>query len=87
MSAHNEALAMATATLLEIVARGKATQAAVIRGDSFASQEHIRREAHDLLDAYIDQMGDAAQHSLSILKGRPDAARLIADGLKRLPED
>lgn len=87
MSAHKEALALATATLLEIIARGKATQAAVLRGDTPEAQEHIRREAHDLLDAYIDQMGDAAQHSLSILKGSPDAARLIADGLKRLTED
>lgn len=69
MSAHRDANALATATLMEIISRGKAVQAAVIRGDNPDAQEAIRQDAHSLLDAYIDQMSDAARHARAILEG------------------
>lgn len=86
MTAHKEANALATATLMEIISKGKATQAAVIRGDSPATQEAIRQDAHSLLDAYIDQMGDAARHVRAAIEGEPDAAQLLADGARRLED-
>lgn len=87
MTGHKEAGALATATLMEIIARGKAVQAAVIRGDSPDAQEAIRHEAHALIDAYIDQMGDAARHIRASIAGEPDADRLLAEGAKRLQKD
>lgn len=68
MSAHHDAQALATATLMDIISRGKAAQAAVIRGDSPEAQEAIRQDAHTLLDAYIDQMSDAARHVRAIIE-------------------
>ncbi len=67
MSAHRESSKLATASLMEIISRGQALQAAVIRGAPPEEQEQIRQEMHDVLDAYLDHTAEAAQHALSLL--------------------
>lgn len=68
MSAHKNAMALATATLMDIISKGKAMQAAKLRDAKPATQEAIRADAHTLLDAYLDQMGEAGAHVRAILE-------------------
>jgi hypothetical protein len=62
MSEHKKASALGTAALMDIISRAQATQAAVIRGAPQEELEAIRRETHDLVDAYLDHMTSAATH-------------------------
>ena len=68
MSAHKGSVALATATLLDIVARGKAMQAHAIRETDQMDQETTRMEAHALLDVYLDQMAEAGAHVRAIIE-------------------
>lgn len=68
MTAHKEAAMLGTAALMEIIARAQSTQAAALRGAPPAELEAIRREAHDLVDAYLDHMTDAARHTRALIE-------------------
>ena len=68
MSDHKAAANRATAAFIEIIARGRSLEAAIIRGDGQEAQERVRREAHDLLDAFLDQSAEAATAVRSILE-------------------
>jgi len=69
MSAHKDSMALATATLMDIISKGKAIQAAAIREAAPADQEAIRADAHSLLDAYLDQMSAAGAQVRTIIEG------------------
>lgn len=66
MSDHKRDLANATASLMDIAALAQSYQAAVMRGQ-VEEAEKIRVKAHDVMDAYLDAHGSAAQAVLSIL--------------------
>lgn len=66
MSDHRPHLALATATLLELIGKAQSYQAAVIQG-RIEEAEVLRREAHDLLDAYFDHNDQAAQAVKALL--------------------
>lgn len=68
MSEHKGSVALATATLMDIIARGKAMQAHGVRATGPAEQETTRMEAHALLDVYLDQMADAGAHVRAIIE-------------------
>nr|WP_303682840.1 hypothetical protein [Brevundimonas naejangsanensis] len=59
---------LGTAALMEIISRAQSTQAAVLRGAPEAELEILRREAHDLVDSYLDHMTDAARHTREIIE-------------------
>lgn len=69
MSAHKDSMALATATLMDIISKGKAMQAAELRSAAPADREAIRNDAHSLLDAYLDQMAAAGVQVRAILEG------------------
>lgn len=69
MSAHKDSMALATATLMDIISKGKAIQAAALREAPAADQEAIRADAHAHLDAYLDQMVAAGAQVRTILEG------------------
>ena len=69
MSAHKDSMALATATLMDIISKGKAIQAAELRSAPAADRETIRTDAHSLLDAYLDQMAAAGSQVRAILEG------------------
>jgi hypothetical protein len=69
MSAHKDSMALATATLMDIISKGKAIQAAAVRDAAPADRESIRNDAHSLLDAYLDQMAAAGVQVRAILEG------------------
>ncbi len=66
MSDHRPHLALATAAMLEIIGKGQGYQAAVLQG-RIEEAEVLRREAHDLLDAYFDHNAQAAQAVKALL--------------------
>jgi hypothetical protein len=68
MSDHKGSVALATATLMDIIARGKEMQAHGVRGTGQADVEATRADAHSLLDAYLDQMSDAGAHVRAIIE-------------------
>lgn len=68
MSAHKAEIAFAQAALLEIISRGQALQAAVLRGATQDEIETIRAETHDVLDAYLDHTASAATHVRQIIE-------------------
>lgn len=68
MTEHVEAGKLATSALVDIISRGRAIQAAVIREASPSDIENLRREAHDVLDAYLDHTASAATHVRQILE-------------------
>lgn len=68
MSDHKNSNRLATATLMDIISKGKAIQAGAIRNDGADAQEAIRSDAHTLLDAYLDHMRDAGVHTRAILE-------------------
>lgn len=53
---------------MDIIGRGQAMQAAVIRGAPADEIETMRREAHDVLDAYLDHTTQAAQAVRAIIE-------------------
>lgn len=59
-AAHKRPAALATASILEVIQTGSALQTAIIRGAGPDEQEALRRKAHDMLDAYLDQTTEAA---------------------------
>lgn len=69
MSDHKASLALATAAWLQLHGLTQAYQAAVLRGAGDDELERIRREAHDVLDANLDQNGHAALAVKALLKG------------------
>jgi hypothetical protein len=61
-------VSLATAALMDLIGRGQAMQAAIIRG---AGQDEIavmRVQAHDVLDAYLDHTTQAAQAVRAIIE-------------------
>lgn len=84
MSEHRETSAQATAALLEIIARGQALQAAVIRGDAPEAIEAMRQEAMAMAEAYFDRSLAAARAVRAMIDGHPDAASLGEQGARRL---
>lgn len=64
---HKPALALATAAWLKLLAITHEYQSAVMRGAEQDELERIRREAHDTLDANLDQNGHAATHARALL--------------------
>jgi len=59
-TAHQRPLALATAALMDIIARQHALQSAVIRGASPEEISVMRQEMHDVLDSYLDLSTEAA---------------------------
>lgn len=68
MSDHKRPMALATATLMDIIGKGKAMQAHGVRGDVRKASEQTRTEAHSLLDAYLDQMEDSGVQTRAIIE-------------------
>lgn len=68
MADHTDHNRMATAALMDIISRGKAAQAVELRGDNAAERDRLRAEAHDLLDAYLDNMTAAARAARMIIE-------------------
>jgi hypothetical protein len=58
--AHKDAGKRATAALLKIVATARDLEAATLLGARREDIEVYRVQAHDLLDAYLDQTAEAA---------------------------
>jgi hypothetical protein len=63
---HKRPAVLATAALQDIISLWQATQAAVIRGDT-AEADRLRKEAHDMLDSYLDFGVEAAQAVRAII--------------------
>ncbi|WP_292041076.1 MULTISPECIES: hypothetical protein [unclassified Brevundimonas] len=63
-----KSIALATATLQDIISCGHRMSSANIRGSDGASQQPIRDQAHALLDAYLDQMAAAGKAAADILE-------------------
>lgn len=68
MSAHKEAAQLAMASMMDVISRGQAIQAAVIRNAPAAEIDGMRSEAHAVLDAYLDHMTAAAVHVRQIVE-------------------
>ncbi len=68
MADHSKPLMLATAAWYDVLGKTHQFQAAMLRGDVEAA-EVIRREAHDLLDANLDQNAEAATHVRKLLAG------------------
>jgi len=68
VSDHREALAKATAAMMDIISHSQAIQAAVLRSAGQGELSRIRDEAHDTLDAYLDLSTEAAVAVRSIVK-------------------
>jgi len=58
---------LATATLMDIISRTQAIQAAILRGAEQQEIAVMRSEVHDTLDAYLDHSVAAMQAAKSIL--------------------
>lgn len=58
---------LATATLQDIISKGKAMTACGMREDGAEPREAIRNDAHALLDAYLDHMAEAGAHAGDII--------------------
>lgn len=58
---------LATATLQDIISKGKAMSACAMREDGAKPREALRNDAHALLDAYLDHMADAGTHARAII--------------------
>ena len=54
--------------MMDLVSRGQAIQAAVIRNASREEIEAMRAAAHDAFDAYLDHTTDAATHVRQIVQ-------------------
>lgn len=65
---HKKSSKLAMAALMDIISRGQAIQAAVIRGSGAEEIAVMRAEAHDVLDAYLDHTASAAVHVRQILE-------------------
>jgi hypothetical protein len=59
---------LATASLIELISRGQALQAAVIRGDKPEAIERLRLDALDVATAYLDLTMQAAVAVRSIIE-------------------
>ncbi len=70
MTDHKGPLQLATAAWIQLHGLTQAYQAAVLRGASKDEIEHIRREAHDVLDSNLDLNGQAAQAVRDLLNNR-----------------
>lgn len=68
MSDHKRPLTLAMAALNELISRAQAMQAAAIRGDGQDAMETMRQEAHDVLDAYLDNTVEAGRAARAILE-------------------
>lgn len=84
MSDHRDATKLATATLLELIARGQALQAAVVRGASEQEIEGLRQAGMAVAEAYMDRVQEAARVVRSMIDGHPDRDKLGEEGAKRL---
>ena len=58
---------LVTATLMDIISRTQAIQAAILRGAAQEEVEIMRAQAHDVFDAYLDHSASAALAAKSIL--------------------
>lgn len=58
MSVHGEKLTLATAAWLEVSAKAKEHEAAILRNDDEAAKK-ARQEAHDMLDTALDLYAEA----------------------------
>ena len=68
LSQHRHASALATASLMDLISRAQAIQAATIRGAAPEEIEAMRKEAHDVVDAYLDRMAEAATFVRAIIE-------------------
>lgn len=84
MTDHREAAKLATATMVELIARGQALQAAVIRGASEAEIEKMRQDGLALAEAYLDRTLEAGRAARAILDGHPEAGALGEEGARLL---
>lgn len=58
---HLTSVGLATAALYDIIGRGQAMQAAIIRGAAQQEIVTMRAEVHDVIDAYLDHTAAAAR--------------------------
>lgn len=65
---HKEAMTLALAGMMDIIAKGRAIQAAVIRSAPAEEIEALRQDAHAMLDAYLDHTASAAVHIRQIVE-------------------
>lgn len=54
--------------MMDVISRGQAIQAAVIRKAPASEIDGMRAEAHAVLDAYLDHMTAAAVHVRQIVE-------------------
>lgn len=66
MSDQRAKAVLAAAAWKDLNAKSSSYQAAILRGDDKAAQA-IRREAHDMLDTYMDLNGEVAKAALDLL--------------------
>lgn len=67
MTDHKPPLLLATAALHSIIGQAQNIQAETLRGVGQDEIDRLRGEAHDMLDAYLDHMTEAAAKTLAIL--------------------
>ena len=58
---HKAPANLATAAMMDLISKGQALQASVIRGDGRVAQELIREQARATLEAYLDHTTEAAR--------------------------
>jgi hypothetical protein len=68
MATHKRPLALATASLQDVISCGHAISGAATREDK-TELEAIRVKAHDHLDAYLDQMTEAGVAARNLAEG------------------
>lgn len=66
MSDQRAKAVLAAAAWKDLNSKSSSYQAAILRGDDEAAQS-IRREAHDMLDTYMDLNGEVAKAALDLL--------------------
>lgn len=86
MSEQNDASKLATAALVELIARGRILQAAVLRGAPSDEIERLRQDGVAVAEGYMDQTLAAAKAVRAIIDGHPDKGSLGEEGARRLLE-
>lgn len=68
MSDHHEALAKASAAMMQMIAQGQSIQAAVIRGAEAAEVEQMRLDGVSIAESYLDHTIKAARAVRAIIE-------------------
>lgn len=68
VSDHQSALALATSSLMAMIANAQAVQAAVVRGAAVREIEALRDEGRALHETYLDHMQAAAVHVRNLIE-------------------